>query len=226
MNKKSLITIVFLINIINVANNSYLIAQTKINSGLKGGIEVGTSITEDNGEFGWLSPGILLGYFTAINLYSFENSAIQVKTEFNFVNLQFYKLNQKYSAQVGIRGWNGLPYTELDEKYWFMIFEFGIMPSYQIQIDKDVVAEVFAGISGGIGFKDYTVVHLDENSLDSDHWDEYTSGAVGPGSINAGFTFFIKNFLIDLRYRYTKFLHEFNRKSEFNNLYLQIGFTI
>lgn len=195
-----------------------IFSQTIIKKGIKGGVELYNSLTEETGTFD-RSFGFMFGIYTGINLKSYQTSSLLLKSEINIVNLQYHNpnsikyLNHSFPSEP--------QYTTYDELFGFFTVELGFIPAYQYRINQDFLIEFYTGPSVGIGSKSLSTKHLDSLQLDHDPWDEYTMGPLFSANLNVGTNLFYKNLLIDFKYRYTTL--EGARKSEHSNFYILLG---
>lgn len=221
----SKLIVLFILSFFTISN-CIVFSQSNIKKGFKIGLEVKDYLTENTGSFN-KSFGFTFGGFTAIKLYSFSKSDLLLRTELNFVKLQYHNPGNKiYTAMDTLDvNWNGLNYLVIDEKHWFNTFELGLIPEYQLQLNENISLELFLGPSLGIG-----TANSDSKQSDHNHsiFGVESGGGfslVYPTSLNFGLSLYFNQIVFDVRYRYTK-LNNYSRKTDFTNVYAQIGITL
>ncbi len=217
---QTLLIFFFLFMIINPIN----FGQSNIKKGFKFGMELGNILSTNTGSFS-KSFDYTLGIFTGINIYSYSKEAIILRLEANYIRLQYFNPGRKinYIVNTFDENWNGFDYAVFDEKYWFNIIELGLIPEYHLQLNEKISMELFLGPSFGIGNKGVEVKQLDNNPLNGDPHDEYGMDFISTISMNLGVSFYYSPIMIGIRYRYINLNKYSSLKTNFHNVYTQIG---
>ena len=221
----SKLIVLFILSFFTISN-CIVFSQSNIKKGFKFGLELKDYLTENTGSFN-KSFGFTFGGFTAIKLYSFSKSDLLLRTEFNFVKLQYHNPGNKIYTTIDTLdvNWNERDYVVNDEKFMFKIIELGLIPEYQIQLNEKTFLEFFLGPSIGIGMADFDTKQLDHNHLTTGIYEDFEMMLVYPTSLNFGVSLYYNQMVFDVRYRYTK-LNNYSRKPDFTNVYAQIGITL
>lgn len=205
-------------------SNSIMLCQSNIKIGEIYGIELRNSFSNNTGSFS-KSLDYTFGLYTGINLYSFYQSAILLRLEADYTKLHYYNPGRKinYVVNTSAANWNGLDYAVFDEKYMFNFITLDLLPEYHLQLSKKTSIELFVGPSVGIGATDVNYKQLDKNSLISDPYDEYGMIPVTTFNMTVGISFYYYLIVFDVRYRYVSFAKNSSIKTNFNNVYTQVG---
>ncbi|OGU27534.1 MAG: hypothetical protein A2X66_04410 [Ignavibacteria bacterium GWA2_54_16] len=203
------------------------VAQPKTKAGVKFGLELGEYLSKQSGSF-QKRPGYTVGLFTGIGVLADAKRSLSLGLELNFVKLIHYRPGHEILSSYD----NTLYRFILDQNFEVASVEAGLVPTLSFSINQQMSISVYVGPSFGIGKLSFRSQEISRAVVDSAYhpsfegvYGAYSNGLNTLTCFNMGVSWWCRDFLIDMRYKYSH-IGERGEINDFENFYLHVGLTL